>query len=198
MTHKNDGTLLKIEPYSSLWPVAYRQLRKVYEQLLEGLYYDIQHVGSTSVEGLAAKPILDIDIIIEDESQLTEIIRRLQLIGYNYRGTMGIPGRHAFYPESLDVYFGVSDGWMEHHLYVCTRGTLALENHIRFRDYLRKHPDALTEYAELKRRLAATASTMEWYVAKKTAFITGVLRNCGLGDTAIDAIQVVNREKPAE
>jgi GrpB-like predicted nucleotidyltransferase (UPF0157 family) len=195
MNHDNDKGLIKIEPYSPHWPIAYRQLRDVYEKHLEGLYHDIQHVGSTSVEGLASKPIIDIDIIIEDESQLSEIIRRLQLIGYDYMGTMGIPGRHSFAAASKDVPLGTTEGSMDHHLYVCIQGVLALENHIMFRDYLRNHPEALNEYAGLKQRLAASAITMEWYVSQKTAFITGVLQDCGLGDKAIDAIRSVNKKE---
>jgi len=194
MNQDNDKALITIEPYSPHWPIEYQQLRDVYEKHLKGLYHDIQHVGSTSVEGLAAKPILDIDIILGDESALSEIISRLQQIGYRYMGTMGIPGRHAFAAASVDVPIGVPEGRMDHHLYVCMQGTLALENHIRFRDYLRNHPEALIEYAKLKQGLAVTATSMESYVSQKTAFIIGVLQICGLGDDAIGAIRSANEE----
>lgn len=197
MNKDNDKALITIEPYSPHWPIAYQLIRDVYEKHLEGLYHDIQHVGSTSVEGLAAKPILDIDIIIGDESALSEIISRLQQIGYRYMGTMGIPGRHAFNAESADIPIGVPEGRMDHHLYVCMQGTLALENHIRFRDYLRNHPEALIEYAKLKQGLAVTAISIESYVSQKTAFITGVLQICGLGDNAIGAIRSANEEGKA-
>ncbi|MBD3581309.1 GrpB family protein [Flavobacterium selenitireducens] len=190
--------LIKIEPYSSLWPIAYKQLRDVYELHLEGLFQEIQHVGSTSVDGLAAKPILDIDIIIEGEAQLAEIIYRLQDLGYSYVGTLGLPGRHAFTAKEPNVPLKGEAKCMSHNLYVCINGSLSLENHLQFRDYLRAHPESVKEYATLKRELASKARTLEWYVAQKTAFITGVLQNCGFSEDAIDTIRSVNKEGTPE
>lgn len=198
MTYENDNAIIKIEPYSSHWPIAYRQLRDVYEKHLKGLYHDIQHVGSTSVEGLAAKPILDIDIIIEGEARLAEIIYSLQDLGYSYVGTLGLPGRHAFTPNGQNVSLGGEAKCMSHNLYVCISGSLALENHLQFRDYLRAHPESVEEYAALKRELASKAPTLEWYVAQKTAFITDVLQNCGFSEDAIDTIRGVNKEGTPE
>ena len=195
MTQKYAKAFIKIEAYSSQWHVKYKQLREIYRFHLAGLYQDIQHVGSTSVKGLDAKPVLDIDIIIEDETQLSEILNRLKDIGYRYLGTAGIPGRHAFAPSEICDAFGKAAPFMAHNLYVCVQGCTALENHIHFRNYLRTHPETMAEYSALKRQLAADAPSLDWYASKKTAFITGVLQKCGFSSDTIDIIRAVNQEK---
>ena len=82
--------------YSPEWPLAFEQLKQLYTATLNGLITDIQHVGSTSVPGLAAKPVIDIDVIIESSHQLAPVVDKLAAIGYQHCGNLGIEGREAF------------------------------------------------------------------------------------------------------
>jgi GrpB-like predicted nucleotidyltransferase (UPF0157 family) len=85
-----------IEGYATEWPVTFEKLRSIYDCHLKGLIKDIQHVGSTSVPGLAAKPVIDIDIIIDAKNFFNEIIFKLSHLGYEYAGDQGIKDREAF------------------------------------------------------------------------------------------------------
>jgi GrpB-like predicted nucleotidyltransferase (UPF0157 family) len=135
----------------------------------------IEHVGSTAVPGLAAKPILDIDIVVRDETALAAVIEELKGMGYAHEGDLGLPGRAAFRFESEEA--ARTRMWPPHHLYACIEGTPELVRHLAFRDYLRKNPRAVDEYSALKQRLAAR---YPWdrtrYSDAKGPFITEILR----------------------
>ena len=162
--------------------------------MLTGIPLDIQHVGSTAIPGLSAKPILDIDIIIEKPALLTEISLRLEKAGYISRGDQGIPGRFAFRQQS--VITPMSPGqqtWMEHHLYVCYADSLALKNHLLLKDALLRDKDLVMQYAVLKERLSGQRDiSREEYTRQKTAFILGVLQQEGLGDVELSQIRAAN------
>lgn len=146
----------------------------------------IEHVGSTAVPGLAAKPVIDMDIVVESEDSLPAVRQALETLGYHSRGDLGIPGREAF-RESPGAPF-------RHHLYVCVRGCDALENHLRLRDFLRAHPDAAGEYAQLKQRLAGVSSlSVDQYCEAKSDFIAECLLQSGMPPEAVEAIRVANR-----
>ena len=184
-----------ISPYSDKWPATFEAIRGILSSELQGLYCDIQHVGSTSVPHLAAKPILDIDIIIDSPASLPPLIKQLHALGYRHLGTRGISGREAFDAASASVPRS-ADGreWMAHNLYVCIKGCLALENHIRFRDYLRENPEVAASYAALKAKIATEpACTLESYAAAKTSFIASVLSKTGIGPEAIATIRGENK-----
>jgi GrpB-like predicted nucleotidyltransferase (UPF0157 family) len=127
----------------------------------------IEHIGSTSVPGLAAKPIIDLDVAIRVEADLPAVIERLAPLGYVYEGDKGIPGRAAFiWPPHTP----------RHHLYVCPQDSLECRRHLLFRDYLRAHPEVCAAYAALKRDLAARYRTQRLaYVEAKGSFVTATL-----------------------
>lgn len=128
---------------------------------------DIQHVGSTSVPGLCAKPIIDIDIIVADRAKLASVATALQDISYRHLGDLGIPGREAFKAD---------DHAITHHLYACLADSPALKNHLTLRDHLRSHPTDREAYGALKRELARKfPHDIDSYIAGKTAFIEGIL-----------------------
>lgn len=184
---------IKIEPYSDHWELNYEKLKCVYIDKLKGLSVDIQHVGSTSVKGLAAKPIIDIDIIIENSELLNPVTKELIELGYSYQGNLGITGRYAFSKSHPFVPFKEDESEViDHNLYVCELNCIALENHLQFRDYLRKHPKAVLEYASLKYNIAASTQDIKVYVAEKTAFITKILEHCGMPLSAIELIKDSN------
>lgn len=129
-----------------------------------------EHVGSTSIDGLSAKPVIDIDLVMESYEKLPEIIRRLQQFGYEHQGNLGIEGREAF--RSLQ-----DDGFMKYHLYVCPKDGKGYLEHIAFRDYLRSSPSAREEYQAVKQRLAKDYRyDIDSYCEGKTAFVHSILQ----------------------
>ena len=85
-----------VEPYDEAWAQAFIDIKKELEDVLGELALSIEHVGSTSVKGLSAKPIIDIDVVIASSSQLENVIEALSKIGYYHEGDKGIPGREVF------------------------------------------------------------------------------------------------------
>lgn len=126
-----------------------------------------QHVGSTAVPGLPAKPVIDVDVVVRP-ADVESVIRRLVRLEYVHEGDLGVPGREAFIRPA---------GTPAHHLYVCPAGSAALKQHLRFRDYLRANPVVAGEYASLKRSLASeVGDDRAAYTAGKAAFVSAVLR----------------------
>ena len=135
-----------------------------------GMALAIEHVGSTSVEGLAAKPIIDIDVVVR-VYDVEAAIEALAGIGYNHEGNLGIPGREAF------GYSG-KEHLREHHLYVCPEDSPELKRHLAFRDYLRTHPQAVEEYSRIKLEAAALfPHDIDGYIAHKSPVIEKILKS---------------------
>lgn len=144
--------------YDPAWPDQFEELRRVLTAALGDVAMRIEHVGSTSVPGLAAKPILDIDVVIESREMLTEAINRLNSLGYRHEGDLGVRGREAFDSGEHEFHEVPLDGsgrmWPRHHLYVCARDSRELARQLAFRDWLRGHEEDRVRYADLKRGLA--------------------------------------------
>ncbi len=181
-----------LQPYNPQWKTEFESLKRELERSLGGLnqHLTIEHIGSTALIGLVAKPILDIDIIIEDTRLLHDIEKILITLGYVSRGEQGIPGRFAFRQKSDLVPFTDSKRkWQVHHLYVCYANSLALKNHLLFRDALRRDEALLQQYANLKRSLTENSKTKkEEYTIRKTDFILSVLAQAGLSQQELQDI----------
>jgi GrpB-like predicted nucleotidyltransferase (UPF0157 family) len=159
---------LIIEDYDPRWPQLFEMLRSRIAAVLDELAISIEHVGSTAVPGLAAKPIIDIDVLLKSSTDLAVVIRKLGDLGYEHRGDLGVSGR-----ESLRAHAGA----VQHHLYVCPLGSLEYDRHIAFRDYLRAHAADANAYALLKRQLASKfGSDREGYNEAKSEFVQRILR----------------------
>jgi GrpB-like predicted nucleotidyltransferase (UPF0157 family) len=186
---------LRPQPYNPAWKTGFEQLKTALETLLDEPDADIQHVGSTAVPGLYAKPVLDIDIIIRDHDLLPVIAARLEQYGYLSKGDQGIPGRFAFRQSA--VYTPATEKkqeWPVHHLYVCYADSLALKNHLLFRDALLQDKILADQYSRLKQSVAAYKKISgEEYTRRKTEFILSVLAKTGLSDTALKEIRNANR-----
>jgi GrpB-like predicted nucleotidyltransferase (UPF0157 family) len=156
-----------IEDYNPEWGLWFNRLQRMARDALGDLAVAVEHVGSTAVPGLAAKPIIDIDVVIPSRDDLPEAIRRLASIGYRHEGDLGIADREAFaQPHDLPV----------HYLYVCSKHSPELRRHLRFRDALRASPGAAAAYGALKRELAIRfRNDREGYAQAKTAFVTSIL-----------------------
>jgi GrpB-like predicted nucleotidyltransferase (UPF0157 family) len=127
----------------------------------------VEHIGSTAVPGLAAKPIIDLDVVVARSADLAEAIRLLGGIGYIREGDLGIPGREAFRSPS---------GTPRHHLYVLSAGVTELRRHLAFRDALRTDEVLRDRYAALKRALAEERQgDRSGYTEAKSAFISATL-----------------------
>ncbi len=137
--------------YDPAWPANFEAIRTRLAQSLSAAFR-IEHVGSTSVPGLRAKPIIDIDIEIPSPSDLPGIKAELEALGYLHAGDQGIPGREAF--KRLSCGDPILDR-IPHHLYVCALDSPEYRRRILFRDYLRDHEDARLEYASIKRAILA-------------------------------------------
>lgn len=157
-----------IEDYNPLWPAQFETLRARLATALNSLAMTIEHVGSTAVPGLAAKPIIDIDVLLRLRDDLPPAIAALGSIGYEHRGDLGITGREAFQAPASNFY---------HHLYVCPPDSPEFRRHIAFRDHLRTQPVAASAYANLKRELALRfRDDREAYNNAKREFVESVLR----------------------
>lgn len=169
--------------YDATWPQRFAELHAFLWPAVAHIATSIEHVGSTSVPGLAAKPVIDIDVVVP-ERKVVAAIARLIGLGYEHRGDLGIPGREVM---------GRPPNLARHHLYVCARGSQALVNHLSVRDYLRTHPSAATEYGELKKRLAQTfAHDIDSYIEGKTEFLVSILRKTGLDEDSLFQIERLN------
>jgi GrpB-like predicted nucleotidyltransferase (UPF0157 family) len=157
-----------VADYDDGWPSLFERLAQPVRDAVADLGAQVEHVGSTAVPGLAAKPIVDIDVVVGSGDDVPTAIERLRSLGYVYQGDKGIRGREAFLWPS---------GARPHHVYVVVRGSRPYLDHVEFRDYLRDHPEVARDYAALKKRLADEHGEDRLdYGNAKTDFITGVMR----------------------
>lgn len=145
-----------IQEYQARWEEDFEEIRHVIAEALTGLDITIEHVGSTAVPRLAAKPIIDIDVVFSSSIDFEEVQSRLEQIGYVHNGNQGIPEREVFKRQHIARAHPILDS-LSHHLYVCRAQSEELRRHLLFRDYLRTHREARQEYQELKYRIAEEA-----------------------------------------
>lgn len=165
---------IEVLPYDAKWKEDFKQIKLELVAVIGDWVESIEHVGSTSVEGLSAKPIIDIDVVIKDETILKTVIEKLATIDYIYEGDLGIKGREAF------KYTG-KEHLQTHHLYVCPKDSAELKKHCTFRDYLKVHPEAVAEYSHVKEEAARLyPEDIEKYIAYKSPCIEKIYKACGL------------------
>lgn len=170
----HDYSHIIVVPYDPKWPEEFEAIKLEIEEKLGNLIIGIEHVGSTSVIGLSAKPIIDLDVIIPDYSVFDKVINKLKEIGYNYQGDLGIKEREAFFYDGKPHL-------QTHNLYVCPKNSRELHRHITFRNYLREHPDAVKKYGQIKMEGAKLyPSDIDKYLDHKTPFIHEIYVLCGL------------------
>ena len=161
-------------PYDEAWESAFESIKSEIEAALGELMLRAEHVGSTSVKGMSAKPCIDIDVVILDYSVFDDVVQRLNAIGYIHEGDLGIKGREAFkYADKPHL--------MTHHLYVCPSDSEELRRHITFRDFLRENPEAVKRYSQVKEKAAELfPNDIDGYVQYKSPCIEQLYRECGL------------------
>ena len=161
-------------PYDKAWKSAFEAIKQEIESAIGDLILGIEHVGSTSVEGMSAKPCIDIDVIIKDYSVFDKVIGKLESIGYTHEGDLGIKDREAFkYTNKPHL--------MKHHLYVCPQISEELRRHITFRNFLRDNTDAVKKYSQVKETAAKLfPNDIDKYIEYKSPCIEELYALCGL------------------
>ena len=156
-----------ISDYDPAWPDTFEQLARPLRQVSAPLGGHVEHVGSTSVPGLAAKPVIDIDVVLPSADAMADAIVAVCSLGYVHQGNKGITGREAFmWPPGTAI----------HHLYVVVAGSKPHRDHVDLRDFLREDSDAAERYARLKRELASRfADDRLAYTEAKAEFIEEAL-----------------------
>jgi GrpB-like predicted nucleotidyltransferase (UPF0157 family) len=163
---KNNDAV-SIEDYDPAWAKVFSKLAARAMAALGSLAVGVEHIGSTAVPGLAAKPIIDLDVVMALPADLPEVIQCLSNLGYVHEGDLGITGREAFRSPSDSP---------PHHLYVLSAGADELRRHLAFRDALRASSDLRNSYDALKRSLAeAHRNDRCAYTQGKAAFIASVV-----------------------
>lgn len=137
---------VEVVPYREEWSAQFAVVAQELQRALVAVpSASVEHVGSTSVPGLAATPIIDIDVVVAS-GDTQAAIAALQGLGYVHRGDLGVAGREAF---------RAPNGEPRRNVYICEAGTLNVRNHLAVRDVLRRRDDLRDEYAAVKNALAA-------------------------------------------
>lgn len=175
---------IEVVAYSNEWPRRFDQAEGALRRLLDDVAVEaIEHVGSTAVSGLAAKPIIDIDVIVRREHMRRAIAALIQG-GYQHEGDLGLVDREAFSAPDDDP---------RRHVYLCIEGTLHVRNHLAVRDVLRSSAELRERYARLKTSLARDPTIeIGVYVSGKSAVLRDVLAASGLTDEELEAIHRLN------
>ena len=176
------GAHVEIVEYDPEWP---RVLEREAEAILEECrpcITEVHHIGSTSVSGLAAKPVLDMMPVAATPGDGAKAVPNMTMLGYLYRGENGLPGR--FYFDR------VVDGRTVAHVHMFPARHPDVRKHLVFRDYLRAHPDAAQDYEQLKRSLASKyRDDRRTYTDAKAEFINMII------DTAMSHPAVERAER---
>ena len=174
---------IEVVAYDREWPERFLAIRAELMRALGDIpVVAIEHVGSTSVPGLVAKPVIDIDVIV-DRSDVEAAIGALERIGYQHRGNLGIPDRHSLAQPG--------DG-TRRNVYVVVDGALSLRNHLAIRDALRSDRSLRVRYGALKLRLSSETHDIDTYVARKSRLLLGILRDAGFTDDELTAVAKAN------
>lgn len=167
----------EVVDYDLRWPAWFAAIRARLTPYLADLTHDVEHVGSTAVPGLAAKPIIDIDVVVPSADLVPVAIERLAAAGYEHEGNQGIAGREAFALPPDAVHY--------HHLYVVVAGNKAHQDHVLLRDHLRMNADDRQRYADRKRELAHLLTTDRTaYVEAKGALVEELIAKASGSPTA--------------
>ena len=160
------GTV-KVEPHQMQWEESAKQTILQIRKLLPDIIVDAQHIGSTSIQSICAKPIIDIVIGVCDFQILLKMNEMLEKHGFIYRG-QDQPNQH--------LYVCGNGNFRTHHIHAVIWKTEAWNNYINFRDYLNTHPQDAAAYSELKISLSEQyADNREAYTAMKSNFIQQIL-----------------------
>lgn len=160
---------IEITPYNELWKLEFFRIRDMLLKYLSHLNVGVEHIGSTAIEGALAKPIIDIDVIMNSYDEFEAVKMALIKAGFYHNGNEGVIGREVFKRK-------VADSFMKYHLYVCPVDGEELKRHLLFRNYMRKHEALVLEYNALKKELIKRYEyNSDRYTRGKTIFVEKVI-----------------------
>ena len=178
-----------VVPYSASWPARFRIESQLLQVALAGLRPAIEHIGSTSVPGLAAKPVIDMLVGVESLDAFEAHAEQLEIYGYEY-----IPDYERALPDRR-FFKRVVRGVRTHHVHVVQVNGLYWKRYLKFRNNLRADPWLAARYAELKRRLAGRFEhDRDAYTNGKTGFVEAVLAMPSRADTAVPFVAPASLE----
>jgi len=149
--------------YNELWPHLFKEEANHLQQIYRDELVDIYHIGSSSVPGLSAKPIIDIMPVVRDITKVDKYNEAMQEIGYIAKGENGIAGRR---------YFQKGGDQRTHHIHIYQQGSHEIIRHLAFRDYLKVHPEVSRQYGALKEGLASQFPyDIDSYINGKDRFV---------------------------
>ncbi len=161
--------IVRLDEYNLNWKKEYELEEKLLKKVLGNKIIEIHHIGSTSIEGLKAKPIIDILIVINDLDEIEEIEKILKPYGYNNKGKQGILDRYFFTKGSEEA--------RTHYIHITTLNSKTYYNQVYFKKYLIEHPLYIKEYCNLKEKLALKyKNERPKYTLGKNEFITNVVK----------------------
>ena len=176
---------IEVKEYDAVWGEWFAQLNELLLPVVKRYGGRVEHVGSTSVPGLASKPVIDADYILADSELSDSVKADLAALGFYHRGDGGLKGREMF-TESLRLPF-------RHNFYVCSAESLHLQNHLKLRNFLCNNPAAARSYGELKIRLAKQyPEDIDAYCAGKSSLLAEFLSLSGFSGVEIDEIYKLN------
>ena len=162
---------LRVSPYREEWKLLFKIEKRDIEEAIGDYIEEIQHVGSTSIPGMSAKPILDIAIAVKNFEKARICINPLCDMGYTFKGENGIPRRHYFLKGEPCT----------HHIHMLEKNSEEWEKLILFRDHLRSHQNTAEEYNQLKRNLSERLQgDRKAYQDAKGDFVAAVIRKSRL------------------
>lgn len=162
---------IELHPHDPQWAAYFDEVKLALFGVLGGYVLDLQHVGSTSIPGIKAKPVIDIAVAIEQYPLPGEVLAAVEALGYTYLGEYGIPHRHIFFQRG---------GPVGYNIHINELANDEFQRHVLFRDYMRAHPDAAQEYEHLKLDLATQHNDVNTYADHKGEFVQGILRKARL------------------
>jgi GrpB-like predicted nucleotidyltransferase (UPF0157 family) len=158
---------VNLVPYDSTWPLEFVAEARRIQHACAGLPIKLEHIGSTSIPGLAAKPVIDILAGRPGNVPGSKYVDAFKQIGYEHKGAYGIPGRNYFRRGMPRT----------HHVHMVRVSSDLWRDSLLFRDYLRLHPEIAREYETIKRELAAQyLHDKEKYTDAKGPFVRSIVR----------------------
>ncbi|MGO5065373.1 MULTISPECIES: GrpB family protein [unclassified Clostridium] len=163
MSDEKQIRIIEVVPHNPEWKIKYqKEADKIYNIMKEEIV-KIHHIGSTSIEGIYAKPVIDILVEVKDINNVDNYNEEMKRLGYIAKGEYGIKGRRFFLKG---LYHRT------HHVHIFEKGDSEIERHINFRDYMREHKEEAKQYEELKKELALEFRyDIDYYCEGKDSFI---------------------------
>lgn len=156
---------IEFVPYNPYWPELFASEAELIKQALGNNCITIHHIGSTSIPGLSAKPIIDMLPVVRDIQAVDQATKAMESLGYEVKGEYGIAFRR---------YFQKSKDARTHNVHVYQENDPEISRYLKFRDWMRSHPEDARAYSKLKQELAATSQNMLQYCNGKDAFVASI------------------------